>query len=275
MHEYREEHQMIEQARTTGDRETGRDVRIAARGGFTGLTVGRARGYRQANLVVIPADLSAEFLGFCRANPKSLPLLGYSEQGSAALDGLGADIDVRTDLPSYDVYRNGVREQVTDIRELWRDDFVAIAIGCWFGAEGALAEAGIRMRHVELGIQGSLFRSNLESVHYGRFDSTLVVSMRPFLTTDTERVAEITARLPLSHGAPLPFTSPAELGIDHLDSPDWGETLIPEAGEVPLFFGCGLTSTAALLDAGVEYFITHSAGSMLVTDELELLPAAS
>jgi len=249
--------------------ETGADVRHAARSGFGGLTVGRARGYRQANLVVLPAILASEFLGFCVVNSLSCPVLGISKIGSPHLPELGVDLDVRTDLPRYEVYRAGHPTTVEDISSEWRDDFVAIALGCWFGAEGALNRAGIRMRHVELGLQGPLFRTALPSTPYGRFDGNLVVSMRPFRTVDRPRVAEITAQLPLSHGAPLDFTSPEQLGILDTDQPDWGERLNPETDESPLFFHCGLTGTSALLDAGIDFFITHAAGSMLVTDSLE------
>jgi uncharacterized protein YcsI (UPF0317 family) len=37
-------------------------------------------------------------------------------------------------------------------------------------------------------------------------------------------------------------------------------------GEVPLFWGCGLTALAALERARIPFFITHAAGSMLTTD---------
>ncbi len=260
---------VLEATPSVATRETGRDVRMAARGGFDGLTVGRARGYRQANLVIVPADVSDEFLGFCYANPSSCPVLGYGAIGSPALEELGAGIDVRTDLPRYEIYRGGRPEVVRNIASQWQDDFVAIALGCWFGAEGALNDAGIRMRHVELGIQGPLFRTTIPAAPYGRFDSDLVVSMRPFQTKDVPRVTAITEQLPLSHGAPLDFSSPDELGIRDASSPDWGEPLLPQSGETALFFGCGLTGTAALLHARVDFFITHAPGSMLVTDCLE------
>ena len=248
------------------------EVRRAAREGYTGLTVGLARGYRQANLVVLPSKLAEEFLGFCEMNPLSCPVLGSSTPGSPTLEGLGSDIDIRTDVPRYQVYRDGEAESRASIEELWNDDLVAIALGCWFGAEGALAAAGVRMRHAELGVQGPLFRTTIPAIPYGRFNSNIVLSMRPFQTKDVARVAAITAELPMSHGAPLDIDSPNAAGITDLANPDWGEPLIAEPGEVSLFFRCGLTATAALLDAGVEFFITHSAGSMLVTDQEEIRP---
>jgi uncharacterized protein YcsI (UPF0317 family) len=246
--------------------ETGRDVRLAARAGFTGLTVGRAPGFTQANIVMLPADLSAEFLAFCEANPVACPILGWGDPGAIDLPDLGVDIDLRTDLPRYTVHRQGKTVIVNDLHDAWRDDLVAVAIGCWFGAEAALNDAGVRLRHVELGIQGPLFRTNLPTVAVGRFHPNLVVSMRPFQIIDVPRVTEVTRRLTKSHGAPLHQGPASSLGIDNIEAPDWGEILLPEPGETALFWGCGLTANEALSSADIDFFITHAPGSMLVTD---------
>jgi uncharacterized protein YcsI (UPF0317 family) len=247
-------------------RETGRDVRLAARNGYRGLTTGRAPGFRQANLVLLPAGAAPEFEAFCRANPIACPLLAVGQPGVPALRVLGADIDLRTDLPAYLVHETSSVRRVAEIASCWRDDLVAFAIGCWFGAEAALKAAGVRLRHVELGIQGPLFRTNRAAVPAGRFRGPLAVSMRPFATGDVPRIVEITARLPLSHGAPVHRGDPAELGIGDIDHPDWGEPLRPEPGETLLFWACGLTALAALEAAHLPFFITHAPGAMLVTD---------
>lgn len=159
--------------------------------------------------------------------------------------------DLRSDAPLLDA---------------WRPDSVAVAVGCWFGAEAALAAAGIRLRHVELGIQGPLLRTGVETVRVGRFGGPLVVSMRPFASADVPRVVEITSRLPRSHGAPVHVGDPAALGIANPEAPDWGEALPPEPGEQRVFWGCGLTALSALLGAGLDAFVSHAPGAMLVTD---------
>jgi uncharacterized protein YcsI (UPF0317 family) len=250
-------------------RETGLDVRMAARAGYGGLTVGRAPGRVQANLVLLPKPWAEDFAGFCRANPIACPVLAIGRAGSPELPSLGADIDLRTDLPAYLVHEGGTARRVADLADDWRGDLVAFAIGCWFGAEAALRAANVRLRHVELGIQGPLFRTNRPAVPAGRFRGPLAVSMRPFAREDVARVIAITARLPLSHGAPVHRGDPAILGITDLDHPDWGEPLHPEAGEEPLFWACGLTALSALQAAGLPFFITHAPGAMLVTDLFE------
>jgi uncharacterized protein YcsI (UPF0317 family) len=253
--------------------ETGRDVRLAARAGFAGLTVGRAPGRVQANLVLLPQVFADDFAAFCRANSAACPLLAVGRPGATALPLLAADLDLSTDLPAYLVHEAGSERRVVEISSLWRDDLVAFAIGCWFGAEAALAAAGIRLRHVELGIQGPLFRTNRPANAVGRFHGPLVVSMRPFAVADAPRVAAITARLPQSHGAPLAGASAAALGIADIERPDWGEALAPEVDEIALFWPCGLTALAALQEANIPFFITHAPGAMLVTDLTEGEPA--
>lgn len=247
---------------------TPRDIRRAAwQERYTGLTTGLAPGYVQANLAILPASDAAEFVAFCNANAQACPVLAVSAPGSPHMPELGADIDVRTDLPAYWVYRDGRRaETVKDISAFWQSDHVAVAIGCWFSMEDALTRAGVRLRHLELGIQGPIFRTRRETVPVGRFGGPLVVSMRPFAARDVDTVTEVTRRFVRSHGAPLHAGDPAELGIEDIGTPDFGEVLLPLPNEVPMYWGCGLTALAALERSGIPLFITHAAGAMLVTD---------
>jgi uncharacterized protein YcsI (UPF0317 family) len=244
------------------------ELRAAIRAGrFTGLTTGHAPGYVQANLAILPQAEAGDFVAFCRANASACPVLGVSRPGDPHLPELGADIDVRTDLPAYWVYRDGCRaETVHDISPLWRDDHVAVAIGCWFSMEDALLREGVRLRHVELGLQGPLFRTSLSAVPVGRFGGPLVVSMRPFAPSHVDTAKAVTARFPRVHGAPIHQGDPDSLGIADLEMPDFGEPIPLLADDVPLYWGCGLTALAALERSGLPFFITHAAGAMLVTD---------
>lgn len=245
-----------------------RALRTAARhGAFTGLTTGHVPGFVQANLAILPAEYAAQFVDFCGANARSCPVLAVSEPGDPAMPELGPDIDVRTDLPEYWVYRDGRRTESTgDILALWQDDHVALAIGCWFSVEDALLQAGVRLRHLELGIQGSLFRTDRDTVSVGPFGGPMVASMRPFAERDVETVVDVTGRFEKVHGAPLHIGDPAELGISDIGKPDFGELLVPEPGETPVYWGCGLTALTALEHSGLPLFITHAAGAMLVSD---------
>lgn len=244
-----------------------RELRAACRtGGYDGLTSGLAPGYLQGNLVILPAWAADEFEAFCHANATSLPLIERGRTGDPVMSS-GADFDIRTDLPKYRVWRNGARaEAMTDISALWSEDSTAFLLGCWFANEDALARAGVRLRHLELGIQGALFRTNRPAHPVGRFAGPVVVSMRPFATEDAARVAEITGQTRLAHGAPLHVGNPADLGIKDIATPDFGEPIPPLPGEIPMFWACGLTGQEALVSSGLPVFITHEPGHMAVTD---------
>ncbi|MES2402125.1 MAG: DUF1445 domain-containing protein [Pseudomonadota bacterium] len=250
------------------------------RGDYTGLTTGRAPGHVQANLVVLPKAHAQDFLAFCGLNPFACPVLGVGEAGSPRIPALGMDLDVRTDLPGYHIHRSGsAPEEVIDISSVWREDLVAVAIGCWFSMEDALLQAGVRLRHVELGIQGPLFVTNVQTRRKGVFGGPLVVSMRPFAKESVDMVRDITSRFSRVHGGPWHAGDPVALGIADISKPDFGEVLLPLPEEVPMYWGCGLTATVALQKSGIDFFITHAPGKMLVTDclnaSLEIQPEST
>ena len=75
-------------------------ARLAIRAGrITGNTAGLAPGYVQGNIVILPAAQAEAFAEFCHLNQRSCPLLATSLPGDPALPILGADIDMRHDLP--------------------------------------------------------------------------------------------------------------------------------------------------------------------------------
>src|SRR5215471_4706508 len=88
--------------------ETGRDARRRIRSG-TNLapTSGAAPGYVQGNLAILPKSMAADFARFCALNPKPCPLLAQSEPGDPRLPALGEDLDIRTDIPLYRVWKKG------------------------------------------------------------------------------------------------------------------------------------------------------------------------
>lgn len=235
-------------------------------GHYEGLTSGLARGFLQANLVVLPSEAADEFEAFCMANSSSLPLIERGKAGNPMLAS-GDDFDVRTDLPKYRIWVNGrSAEAVTEIVDFWSKDSTAFLLGCWFANEDALTRAGIRLRHLELGIQGSLFRTNRLAVSAGRFSGPVVASMRPFADRDVEDVTEITCRQYLAHGAPMHVGDPVALGIKDMAIPDFGEPITPLEGETAVFWACGLTGQEALARARFPLFITHEPGHMAITD---------
>ncbi|HXY37878.1 MAG TPA: putative hydro-lyase [Planctomycetaceae bacterium] len=247
---------------------TGHRVRLACRNaGFTGQTSGLAEGFAQANLVVLPADLAADFREFCRRNPKPCPLLDITDPGDPVPSRLAPDADLRTDLPRYRVWKNGeLAGEVTDLLDLWRGDFVSFLIGCSFTFEAALLRAGLSVRHLDLGVNVAMYRTNRPCESAGPFRGPLVVSMRPFKPADAIRAVQITSRYPAVHGAPVHIGLPDDLGIADLARPDYGDVVPVEADELPVFWACGVTPQAVLAAARLPLAITHSPGCMFVTD---------
>lgn len=243
-------------------------IRGAIRSGaITGQTSGMAPGYAQGNLVVLPLAWAEDFLTFCVANPKPCPLLAVGKVGDPSLPGVGSNIDIRFDIPSYRVYRNGqFAEEVSDCSHLWREDFVSFLIGCSFSFEWALMEAGIGIRHIEIGSNVPMYKTNIACTPAGPYRGEIVVSMRPMNPADAIRAIEITSQMPQVHGAPVHFGDPSLIGISDLAKPDYGESVPVREGEVPVFWACGVTPQVALTKARPPIAITHSPGYMLITD---------
>ncbi len=244
------------------------DVRQRVRRGeITGHTSGLASGCVQGNVVILPQALAADFLRFCQLNPKPCPLIGMSAPGDPALPALGEDIDMRSDVPRYRVFRNGALvEEPTDIRHLWRGDLVTFILGCSYSFEWALLDGGLTMHHVALGKNVPMYKTSVQTAPAGPFHGPLVVSMRSFKPADAIRAVQITSRFPGVHGAPVHIGLPKDIGIRDIARPDWGDVIDVPADELPLFWACGVTPQAVVAEAKPEFCITHAPGSMLVTD---------
>jgi uncharacterized protein YcsI (UPF0317 family) len=235
-------------------------------GAFTGQTSGVAPGRVQANLMIVPRDVAFDFLLFCQRNPKPCPLVEVLEAGRTEAT-IAPGSDIRTDLPGYRIYRDGVlSDEPTDVAEFWRDDLVSFLIGCSFSFETALIDAGIRLRHVDRGRNVAMYRTAIACKPAGAFHGPMVVSMRPIKACDVARAVEISGRFPDVHGAPIHIGEPQALGIADLGRPDYGDPVEIEPGELPVFWACGVTPQAVAVAARLPFCITHAPGKMFVAD---------
>ena len=262
------------ETRSTIDRRPAQELRSRCRSGeFKQPTTGFAPGFAQANLLVLPKEDAFDFLLFCQRNPKPCPLLEVTEPGDPEPKQIAPAADLRTDLPLYRIYRNGeLVGEVQDVRELWRPDLVAFLLGCSFTFETALLRAGLGVRQLEETLpDGSaknvpMYRTNIPCRTAGKFSGPLVVSMRPYTPADAVKAATVTARYPSVHGAPIQIGDPSSIGIQHLDRPDWGNAVTIRPGEVPVFWACGVTPQAAVIQSKPSFAIAHAPGHMFVTD---------
>lgn len=236
-------------------------------GQHTGPTAGLAKGYTQANLAILKKEHAFDFLLFCQRNQKQCPLVDVTEVGSFIPQKVAKTADIRTDIPKYRIYRDGVfTEEVTDITVHWEDDMVAFLIGCSFTFETPLLEAGIPVRHIEERCNVPMYKTNIPCESAGVFSGPTVVSMRPMKPEDAIRAIQITSRFPAVHGAPIHIGDPHLIGIEHMDQPDFGDAVTIREGEIPVFWACGVTPQAVAMESKPSIMITHAPGHMFITD---------
>jgi len=135
-----------------------------------------------------------------------------------------------------------------------------------FTFEHPLLEAGVPVRHLTAGRNVPMYVTTTRCWPAGRLSGPLVVSMRaipPALVADAVRV---TSRYPAVHGAPVHVGDPSALGITDLAAPDFGDPPVIEEGDVPVFWACGVTPQAVVMESRPELAIAHAPGHMLVTD---------
>lgn len=241
--------------------------RLISIGEITGPTAGMAKGYTQANLAILKKEYAFDFLLFCQRNPKSCPLIDVTEAGSYIPSLIAKNADIRTDIPKYRIYKDGVfTEEVTDITDYWEEDMVAFLIGCSFTFETPLLEAGIPIRHIEENCNVPMYKTNIACERAGVFEGPTVVSMRPMSHEDAIRAIQITSRFPGVHGAPIHIGDPSQIGITDITKPDFGDSVTIKDGEIPVFWACGVTPQAVAMQSKPSIMITHAPGCMFISD---------
>lgn len=250
------------------DTQLAHAARQRYRDGAIEPTSGIAPGFTQANLIVLPRDWAFDFLLYAQRNPKPCPVLDVSDPGSPSTI-LAPGADLRTDLPLYRIWRDGkLAEETPDASEAWAEypDLVAFLIGCSFTFETPMVEAGIEIRHMTDKSNVPMYLTDRPCRPAGRLKGNMVVSMRPIPASRVADAATISGRFPAVHGSPVHVGAPELIGIKDISSPDFGDAVRIEPGEVPVFWACGVTPQAAVMASGVPFAITHAPGHMFVTD---------
>lgn len=259
-----------------------------------------APGYIQANLLILPSRHAKDFHNLCTLNPIPCPLLAHSTRPgdfsaftscipSIPSSALAQDLDIRTDVPYYNIYENGSpsHSKVPSIEEYWKEDHVAFLIGCSYSFDSALRTAGLTPPHMKYPRNVSMYLSNIPLTPAGIFQSSkMVVSMRMFRKHDLARVREITSKFGITHGGPVAWgwEGARRIGVQDVGKVDWGDGPLDGDGEivvqskegegeddeyVPVFWGCGVTPQEAVMRAGkgIEGVVMgHSPGYMAVLD---------
>ncbi|RPB08772.1 DUF1445-domain-containing protein [Morchella conica CCBAS932] len=233
----------------------------------------------QANLLVLPSRHAASFRALCARNPVSCPLLWTTPPG-APTTPLAPTADLRTDLPKYNIYLDGILqtpEGVLDIKNEWSPDHVGFLIGCSFSFETALERAGLPPRHTLCTPPRTvpMFRTTVPLCPAGVFTGgVMVVSMRSYPPGRVEEVRDITRRFGRQHGEPVAWgwEGAETLGVAEKmreGRVDFGEWVEVGEGEVPVFWGCGVTPQVAVMESGIGgVVLSHFPGCMFVSDVL-------
>ena len=215
-----------------------------------------APGYVQANVVILPKNVSFDFLLFCQRNPKPCPVLEVLDEGSYFTKYTADKADLRYDVPKYRLYEYGeIQEETNDLEKYWNDDFVTFLLGCSFTFDSALISAGIEIRNVTEGKNVPMFITNIPTSPAGIFSGPTVVSMRPIPKDKIVRAVQVTSRFPGVHGAPIQIGDSEKIGIKDVFKPDFGDAIDVLPDEVPVFLGlrsysssCSYGSQIAIYD---------------------------
>ncbi|KAF2483981.1 hypothetical protein BDY17DRAFT_309330 [Neohortaea acidophila] len=290
------------QGRTATLPTTVREVRKLCRANlWDAPTSGVAPGYLQANLIVLPAEFAPDFEILCARNTVPCPLLAISKapgdftnfqsrMPGIADSQIAFGLDIRHDLPRYNVYKDGVlvADHIDSLEKHWDPkDHVAFLIGCSFSFEDALTKAGLPPAHIARDCTVPMYRTKIPLCPAGAFTgSKYVVSMRYYHESEVSLVRDVTRRFIATHGEPIAWgwDSLETLGITNIDRPDWGDPPViaddsvvvrsveehKTDGIVPVFWGCGVTPQEAVMKARIPGIVMgHAPGHMLVMDVKE------
>jgi uncharacterized protein YcsI (UPF0317 family) len=253
------------------ERASPAEVRRAIREGrWRDNTKRLALGYHQANVTIVPERHAFDFMRFCFANPRALPLLDVTEPGDPVPRKVAPGADMRTDVAEYLLLRDGqVAERLRSLETVWRKDHVAFLTGCNLSLDRVMLQAGMPLPHLSSEEAfPAQYRSSIECMPAGVFRGPMVVSLRPVPHDLVVPLIELTSRYALSHGAPVHVGDPAAIGIRDLSKVDWGRENRIEPGCTTMFWACGITAQAAAAASRIPEMIVHAPGRMFVTDRL-------
>lgn len=241
---------------------------MVRKGEWTGSSMEACLGWALSDVIIVPREYAFDFFLFAQRNPQILPLIEVTDPGSPLPAAIAAAADIRTDLPRYQIFKDGeLAAEPTDIQDYWRDDLVAFFTGCSIAFDRAFELAGVSFRGV------GAFATNIPCTAAGPFRGDMVVSVRVFASAgDAIRAIQISSRYPRAHGAPIHIGDPATIGIKDLCSPDRivlpGELTPVKSGEVVLYWPCGGATIREIVQrARLPLLITDYPKSGFVTDK--------
>jgi uncharacterized protein YcsI (UPF0317 family) len=238
-----------------------------AKNEFNKPTSGQCTGNLQANMLVIPSEFADSFEKFAKANKKAIPVLEVIK-GSHYSKMLAEGANLLNELPLYNVIKNGeIVETVSSIENYYTDDLVFFLIGCSFTFETSLVNNNIPLRHIDLDLNVSMYKTNIALNPVDMFKGNMVVSMRPVKKDRVADACVITSHYPQVHGSPIQVGYPDMIGIKDIKKPEYGDHVEIKSDEIPLFWPCGVTTENVISELKLPFAITHAPGYMFVSDK--------
>ena len=242
---------------------------------YNSVTCGISNGYLQANVVIIDSESANDFKRFCELNDRPAPLLEILSKGNPYTSIIANNADIRDVLPKYRYYfkdKNGSikYKELFNIKDIWNNNLVTFFLGCSYTFEDALIRNGVNLRHIELNKNVAMYDTNIKTNNYNGFGKNMVVSMRPIKKNMVNKVYKICNKFKKAHGSPLYFGNPNNIGINDINKPEYGESVAIKCDEYPVYWACGVTTQAAIMNAlqndTIKFAITHAPGHMFITD---------
>jgi uncharacterized protein YcsI (UPF0317 family) len=239
------------------------DVRLACRENqLVGFASRALAGFLCVNVVFLHQKYADDFAAFCHANPKPCPLLKRFEPGQTDNPAYAKELDIRTDLGSYDVIQNGeVTEKRVDILDLFDDQTVTFLIGSSVSFDGLLIEKGYKPA-----FGPTIQMTNIDCNPVGVFKGAMAVTIRAFDPAITDDVWEYTSHFPKCHGAPVGKNNGQELGIPEPNVNWMGNGFETPEGTDRLYWACGITPSMVAQQARLPFMISYTAGHAMITD---------
>ncbi|XP_077637043.1 D-glutamate cyclase, mitochondrial isoform X2 [Crocuta crocuta] len=227
-----------------------------------------AGGLRPASVVVLHRSLAPAFEKFCQANSGSLPLLGLTEPGKWTLPAPSAVPDTRTGRPQFRKYEFGAcTGSLASLEEYSAQlkDMVAFLMDCSFSPEAALETVGLPRRasagHGHVGA----YKTTVPCATIAGFCCHLVVTMRPIPKDKLEGLVQACCSTG-NKGHPVHIGHPEWLGIKDLSRPDYGEPVVCQPGDVPVFWPSPMTSLEAVSSCRTPLAFTSAPGCTVMTN---------
>jgi uncharacterized protein YcsI (UPF0317 family) len=152
---------------------------MVRKGEWTDSSMEACKGWALSDMIIVPREVAFDLFLFTQRNPQILPLIEVTDPGSAVPGSIASNADIRTDLPRYQVFKNGkLAAEPTDILDYWQDDLVTFFTGCSIAFDRAFELARVNFRGV------GAFSTNIPCIPAGPFNGNMVVSVRIFASTN-------------------------------------------------------------------------------------------